>query len=266
MPQEFTEAALGMLKPSFQRVLRPDTEVVLKLPKDALTADNTLDFNNPYFAFLNKRPIIEAFIEAEREGFDAAWINCFGDPGVKEARAVVGIPILGTCEPTLHFACQLGRKLAIIVANMPGQVAQIEDQVSSLGLADRLITNGVRPDTEPFAQAWKKGVKDPKAAADSIAEVARGCIADGADVIVIGCCGLGPLCSIAGFDKLTVDGQDVPVLNPVMLAAKTAEMVADIRKGTGLPIPARVRNYALPSREDWTRVRSVFGLPVQDSR
>lgn len=90
----------------------------------------------------------------------------------------------------------------------------------------------------------------------------RECVADGAEVIVVGCCGLGPVCSKADFNKLTTDGQDIPVLDPVMVAAKTAEMVADIRKGAGLPIPSRVRNYVLPPKEDWTRVRSIFGLPV----
>ena len=262
MPPEFNEAALAMCKPSFEKVLHPDTEVVLKPAKGGLKGDNTLDFDNPYFVYLNKMPIIEAFIEAEREGFDAAWVNCFGDPGVREARAVVGIPILGPCESTLHFACQLGQKLAIITANMPGQIAQVEEQVRLHGLEDRLIANGVRMDKEPFAQAWEKGLQNPKAAADSVAETARECVADGADVIVVGCCGLGPLCSMAGFNKLTIDGQDIPVLDPVMLAAKTAEMAVDIRKGTGLPIPSRVRNYVLPSRDDWTRVRSAFGLPT----
>jgi len=261
-PPEFTDAALGMLKPSFEKVLRPDTEVVLKPSKGALKGGNVLDFDNPYFVYWNQGPIIEALIEAEREGFDAAWVSCFGDPGVREARAVVEMPIIGPCESTMHFACQLGRKLAVITANMPGQIPQMEEQVGSLGLKDRLITNGIRMDKEPFTQAWEKGLKNPKAAADGVAEVARECVADGADVIVVGCCGLGPLCSRAGFNKLTVDGQEVPVLDPVMIAAKTAEMAADIRKGTGLPITSRVRNYVLPSRDDWTRVRSHFGLPT----
>ena len=261
-PPEFIDASLDMFKPSFERILHADTEVALKPIQGGLIGDNPLDMDNPYFTHLNNGRIIEALLEAEREGFDAAWVNCFGDPGVREARAVVGIPIIGACESSLHFACQLGRKVAIVANNMPGQIAQIEEQVRSLGLMDRLIVNGVRTEKEPFPSAWKKGLKNPQVAADSIAEVARGCVADGADVIVVGCCGSGPLCSKAGFNKLTIDGQDVPVLDPVMVAAKTTEMAVDIRKGSGLPIPSRVRNYVLPSGDDWTRVRSIFGLPI----
>ena len=262
VPEEFIDASLAMLKPSVDKVLRPDTEVALKGSTGGLPGDNPVDFDNPYFSFLSEWAIVEAIVQAEKEGFDAALVGCFGDPGVREARSVVGIPVIGPCEATLHFACQLGRKFAIITANMPGQIAQMEEQVRQHGLEGRLAPNGVRMDKEPFAEAWGKGVKNPKLAADSIAEVARECVADGADVVIVGCCGMGPLCSMAGFNKITVGGQDVPILDPVMVAAKTAEMAVDIRKGTGLPIPSRLRKQALPSKEDLARVRSVFGLPT----
>ena len=81
-------------------------------------------------------------------------------------------------------------------------------------------------------------------------------------MIVVGCCGTGPICTMAGFNKITVDGQDVPVLDTVMVVAKTTQMAVDIKKGVGLPIPSRVRGRALPSKEDVARVRSIFGLPT----
>ncbi len=261
-PEEFLGPSLDMLKPCFDKVLRPDTEVVLKGAKGGLKGDNPLDFDNPYFAFMNERALIEAMLEAEKEGCDAVWVNCFGDPGVKQARSVVGIPVFGPAEATMHFACQLGRKFAIIAANMPGQIAQMEAQVRQHGLQDRLIPNGVRLDKHPFAESWQKSLRDPQFGADCVAEVARECVADGADVIVIGCCGTGPVCSRAGLNQIAIGERRVPILDPVMVVAKTAEMAVDIQKGTGLPIPARTGNCALPSREDWARVRSVFGLPA----
>jgi len=261
LPEEFLDPMFGMMKSSFDKVLRPDTEVVLKPAKGGHPPDHLEDLDNPYFDLLNKRPVIEALLEAEKEGFDGAWVNCFGDPGIKEARSVVGIPVFGACESTLHFACQIGRKFAVITANMPGQVALMEDQVRQHGLQDRLITNGVRTDKTPFEEAMTKGMQDPKLIAVSIEEVARGCVADGADVVIIGCCGLGPLCTLAGFNKITVGGgQEVPVLNAVTIVAKTTEMAVDIKKGTGLPIPSRIRGQALPSKGDLARVRTVYGL------
>lgn len=261
MPEGFHEIWFSMVQQSFDKVLRSDTEVVLKPIKRGLKGDNVLDFDNPYFALLDRVAIVEAFIEADREGFDAACVHCFGDPGVREARSVVGLPIFGPAESSMHFACQLGRRFAIIGTNMPGQLAQIEEQVREHGLQDRLIPNGIRFDKEPFARIWDKWLGNPQMAADAVAEVARECVADGADVIVLGCAGTSLLCSMAGFNKIIVDGQVVPILDSVMVGMKMAEMAGDIKKGTGLPLPARTRNYVLPSKEDWARVRANFGLP-----
>ena len=262
LPDEFHDVWFGAVQQSFNKVLRPDTEVVLKPIKQGLKGDNVLDFDNPYYALMDKREIVEAFIEADKEGFDAASVHCFGDPGVKEARAVVSIPIFGPAESTMHFACQLGRKFAIIGTNMPGQPGQLAEQVRQHGLEERLIPNGIRFDKEPFAEVWEKWLGNPQLAADAVAEVAEECVADGADVIVLGCAGTSLLCSMVGFNKITVGGQVIPILDSVMVAMKMAEMAVDISKGTGLPIPSRTRNYVLPSKEDWARVRSAFGLPA----
>jgi len=172
------------------------------------------------------------------------------------------MPIFGPAESSMHFACQLGRRFAIIGTNMPGQLAQLEEQVRLHGLEERLIPNGIRFDKDPFVEVWPQWLGNPKLAADAVAEVAEECVADGADVIVIGCAGTGLLCSMAGLNKITVGRQVIPVLDPVMVAMKTAEMAVDIKRGSGLPVPSRTRNYVLPSKEDWARVRSAFGLPT----
>lgn len=262
VPQEYLGAVLGMIRPSFEKVLRPDTEVAARGPRRGWGGENPQDMDNPYFVLLNEREIIEAIIEAEREGFDAVWVNCFGDPGVRQARHVVKIPVIGPAEATLHCACQIGRRFAVIGANMPGQIEQIRETIRYHGLESRVAHHGVRLDRDPFVEVWAKGMQDPKAAVEGALAVAEGCVADGADVIIIGCCGTGPLCSAAGINKITVDGRDIPVLDPTMIAAKTAEMLADIRGRTGLPMPSRARNFALPSPEDWKRVRAAFGLPA----
>lgn len=262
MPPEFHDIWFGMVQHSFNKVLRPDTEVVLKPIKRGLKGDNVLDFDNPYFALLDKREIIETFIEADKEGFDAACVHCFGDPGIQEARSVVSLPIFGPAEASMHLACQLGHRFAIIGTNMPGQLRQIEEQVKQHGLEGRLIPKGIRFDREPFVKVWEQWMGNPQLAADSVAETAKECVADGADVIVLGCAGTSLLCSMVGFNKVEVDGQVAPVIDSVMAAMKTAEMAVDIKKGSGLPVPSRTRNYVLPSKEDWGRVRANFGLPA----
>ncbi|MFO8010648.1 MAG: aspartate/glutamate racemase family protein [Dehalococcoidia bacterium] len=261
IPDEFVGPWFGMVQSSFKNVLRPDTEVVLRPIKRGLRGDNVLDFDNPYFSLLDRREIIEAFIEADREGFDAGCVHCFGDPGISEGRAVVGMPLFGPAESALHFACQLGKRFAIIGTNMPGQLEQLSAQVREHGLQERLIPDGIRFEEEPFADSFDKWMANPQLCADSVAGVARGCVEDGADVIVLGCAGSSMFCSMVGFNQLEVGNQRVPVIDSVMIALKTAEMAVDIKHGTGLPIPSRTRNYVLPGSEDWTRVRNAFDLP-----
>lgn len=258
IPHEYVDASFAMFRPSFERVLREGTEVVFLNPARALSG-NVADPDNLYFSLLNRQAMVEGFLDAERAGCDAAIVGCFGDPGVREARAVVDIPVFGPGESAMHFACQIGRRFAVIGANMPGQQAQILEQVRAAGLESRLIPNGVRVGSD-FVANWERWAADPQTAADDVAQVAAACVRDGADCIVVGCAGLGPLCTLAGFTALTTNGQHVPIVDPVTVAIKTAEMAVDIRRGTGLPIPARAGNLVLPAREDWCRVRQAFGL------
>jgi allantoin racemase len=261
MREEFIAGWLGSVRASFDKVLRPDTEVVLRPIKRGLKGDNVLDFDNPYYALMDKREIIEAFIDADKEGFDAGSVHCFADPGIREARAVVSMPLFGPAEAAMHFACQIGRKFAIVGTNMPGQLDQLSEQVRRHGLEQRLIRNGIRFDEKPFAEVFPRWLANPQLCADSVARVAERCVAEGADVLVLGCAAACMFCSTVGFNKINVGRQEVPIVDSVMVAMKMAEMAVDMKDGTGLPIPSRTRNYVLPAREDWERVRKAFGLP-----
>jgi len=254
----FHDVWFGQMKESFRKVLRPETEVVIKSIKCGLRGDNPLDFANVYFTHLNKREVVEVIIQAEKEGFDAAVVGCFDDWGVNESKAVVDMPVIGPGESTMLFACQLGRKFAVIVANMPGLIAQIEEQIRQHCLQDRVIPNPVRFDVHAFTETWEKGLQDPKFVADGVVKQARELVTEGADVIVVGCCGIGPFCSVAGLSKVKVGERDIPILDPMMVAMKSAEMAVDLKKGIGLPFT----NMALPSEEDFRRVRALFGLPA----
>ena len=61
--------------------------------------------------------IIENCRRAEREGFDAVMIGVLQDPGLKEARSVVDIPVIGYGEVSMLTACMHGTKFAFIGIN-----------------------------------------------------------------------------------------------------------------------------------------------------
>lgn len=52
--------------------------------------------------------------EAELDGCDAIFINCYGDPAVRAAREYVNIPVFGGFEPSLLLCMGLADNIAII--------------------------------------------------------------------------------------------------------------------------------------------------------
>jgi allantoin racemase len=64
------------------------------------------------FDFLQVMPyIVKRIVKAERDGFDAALVNCIIDPGVDAARCVVDIPVLGPGRTAIHVASMLADKI-----------------------------------------------------------------------------------------------------------------------------------------------------------
>lgn len=60
-------------------------------------------------------PFIEAFREAERQGYDAVVPLGTLDLGVDAGRSVVDIPVVGPSESMLHIASMLGRRFGVIM-------------------------------------------------------------------------------------------------------------------------------------------------------
>ena len=52
--------------------------------------------------------------EAERDGCDAVISDCFGDPGVKAARELVDIPVIGPAEASFLLASALGHRFSVV--------------------------------------------------------------------------------------------------------------------------------------------------------
>ena len=67
------------------------------------------------------------YLQAEREGYDAAVPLGTLDLGVDGGRSLVDIPIIGPCEAMLHIAAQLGERFGIICYHesvIPRQITQ----------------------------------------------------------------------------------------------------------------------------------------------
>ncbi|MEM5518293.1 aspartate/glutamate racemase family protein [Henriciella sp. AS95] len=77
-----------------------------------------------------------AGIAAEKDGFDAVFINTMGDYGLAELRNAVSIPVTGAGEVSVRLAMQLGRGFSIVSLWPPRLRFLLEHVLQATGTAD----------------------------------------------------------------------------------------------------------------------------------
>ncbi len=90
-------------------------------------------------AAFNKPQIISAAINAEKEGCDGVFINCFDDPGVYECRELLSIPVFGGYVPAMMTALSLAERIAVITTDHFGILSE-ERKARLLGISERVAT------------------------------------------------------------------------------------------------------------------------------
>lgn len=122
-------------------------------------------------------------IAAERAGCDAFVIGTSQDPGLREARSVVGIPVVGYGEAAMHISAMTGRSFGF-VGFIPELATPIGDNVRAAGLSHRLAGFAYLPGgADAIRQAF---AGDPAQVIEQFRAAARSLIAKGAEVIIPG--------------------------------------------------------------------------------
>ncbi|WP_246263211.1 aspartate/glutamate racemase family protein [Parasphingopyxis algicola] len=152
--------------------------------------------------------IMQAALAAEESGADAVIIDCMGDPGLKAARELVRIPVLGPAETSMHLAAMLGHKFSIVTV-LDSVRPLLDDLARVYAVHDKLAS--IRVINIPVLEIEQRIAE----VQDCLAEIALAAVEqDGADVIVLGCTGfLG--CADAITERLESRGYSVPVIDPV---------------------------------------------------
>lgn len=246
----------------------PLWDAIERLMPAALRPDCTLSFRflersgnftrSLYAEHLNSVLMVEAAIQAEADGFDGAYFACWNDP-LLEAREMVGIPVASVSEQSMLAALTMGRRFAVVTVSEKTAVA-IESDLLAYGLGSRAIVRPVRAlAPESDAALLLQSVTDPWA--DFIPRferVALACIADGADVILVGCAYYGPLLRSAGY--LRVQDTGVPVIDSTTVGLKALEAMVDTAALTGVVKSERVQ-FRAPPADAIARCRAAFKLP-----
>jgi len=164
--------------------------------------------------------VLEEVGKAEEEEYDGVLISCFGDPGLKPARELANIPVVGTAGPGMLFGAALGQRFSIIT--IPQNLVPLAQDLSKvLGIYEKLAS--VRYlGAQAFALEAEERVL--KAYDESLKAIEH----DGAHIIVIGCTGLIgvalPLYKMLKEEK----GYDIPVIDPVGAPVKFLESLISL--------------------------------------
>ncbi len=241
-----------MLRGYFPRVACPGTEVVLR---HAAVSGNYI--RSLYTELLNNRAVVETCIQARDEGFDAMVLGCWADP-LWEAREVIDVPVVGIGEAAMLLATTLGVRFAVITV-APGVVPTIERDLHTYGLQERAIARPVRAlDPPSDAGMLLESIEDPhRRLIPNLERVARECIKDGAEVIVVGCGYYGPILTLHDYNE--IPGTGVPVVDCGAAGLKMAEILADLYHSIGLH-KSTALYFRQPPAEVLERVRHVHGL------
>ncbi|MBM7573449.1 aspartate/glutamate racemase family protein [Aquibacillus albus] len=158
---------------------------------------------------------LEKAREAELEGYDGIISNCFADPGVKAARELLNIPVVGPGEASMLNAALLAHSFSIISV-LPNVVAMLENNAKELGLSEKLAS--IRSANLPVLEVSDKA----KLKESLFREMKLAIEEDKAHALILGCTGMLEVAQDLQAELKHL-GYDLPVISPLVAAAKMLE-------------------------------------------
>lgn len=167
-----------------------------------------------YEEYLSIPAMSRLVAQTEADGYDAAIIGCFGDPGLDGLREISDMLVVGPASASIALATTLGHRFSYITVTA-SIVPALRRLAWEAGASDALAS--VR-----YIETSVMDVnKDHGAALDRMLEQGRIAIEqDDADALVLGCMSMGFL-DVA--EQMTAE-LGVPVINPSRAGLHTAEM------------------------------------------
>jgi allantoin racemase len=201
-----------------------------------------------YEEYLSIPKTIERMLEAEKEGYDAAVLGCYGDPGLDAIREVTErMVVVGPGEAGAMAAAMCGERFAIVTVTR-SIVNALHHLVEKIGVGKKLAA--VRAIETPVLAL----AEDKEGTTQKLVEEGRRAIEeDRADTLVLGCMSMGFL----GVAEEMSEVLGVPVVNPGRISLKTAEALV----GAGLSHSKLA--YMTPPKIDSGEVESSADLMVR---
>lgn len=212
-----TDAYDGLIDQTLTPSLRAGTEIEIRHLENA---PRNIDFYVP--KHLAEVDVLREVARAESDDFDAIVIGCCYDPALKEARELATIPVVGPLEASASLARMFGHRFAVVTDHSKA-VPELEDLIRIYGLEANCRSVS--------AIEWyvTEMLEDPDAVArDAYARCREVIERERAEVVVLGCT-IVAACYERAILRGAQELADLAILNPNLMAVKTAELLADLR-------------------------------------
>ncbi len=208
-----------------------------------------------YLEFIETQEVLENVERASREGFDAFLIGNIAEPGLRAAREVADMPVLGLCETSTHLANMTAANFSLVTGNHK-HITTVEENIARYGLASKLRC--ARPMQVHRLVDLNTGFADPdfgKALIDEFLAAAKANVDDGAECVIPAAGVLMVLLAIRGINEVA----GVPVINGVTSIVKMGEMAVKLKTLRGGTWTSRKSMYAQPPRGQLDELRAFYG-------
>ncbi len=236
-----------------ERVIDPGVELTIHGMRPGIFGDFTPieALHNAYVESVLVAEICEAALCAERLGYDAVAVNCFYDPGLREARSIVNIPVVSLFESCMATSISLGGAVGMLALN-EDQCDKHRELSLAYGLSGRLAA------TVPIDPPIDEYVLEGGSAqtADIEKGIYRACArlrSAGADVIVPGD---GVLNDFVWRRSIAPDG--VTMLDAAAVLVRHATHLAGLSRALGMGT-ARSGRYANSDAHILAYIREFAG-------
>ncbi|MBW8268012.1 aspartate/glutamate racemase family protein [Caldovatus aquaticus] len=206
--------------------------------------------------FVETVEVLENVARADAAGFDAVLLGNIADPGLRAAREMARVPVLGLCETALLTACQMGASIGLVVAN-DKHGARVAENVAGYGLSSR-VAAVERMRLERLADLDAAFAEGPvrERILGAFRAAAEACVARGAEVVIPA---VGVAMVLIAEAGIVEAGRGAPVLNGAIALLKAGEAAVKLDRLMGGRFTSRRGAYAQPPPEQIEELRRYYG-------
>lgn len=200
-------------------IARPGVSIVVEE-----VGEGPLSIESSIEEFMSIGPMLKRMLKIRDEGrFDAVIIGCAGDPGLRPARELLDIPVIGPAESSYLFASMVSDRFSVVSTLQAGEESEdgVRLRAREMGLDAKLVS--VEFARLSVADMWNQ---DSAPVVAMIQDAAFQAKKRGAGCIVLGCMSM----AFHLVDE-EIRQDPLPIVNPLKTAIKAAESFVDLGIG-----------------------------------